>query len=164
MIRFALLASLLFFLPPMAFPQAAEAPKPALPTCNLTQDAENCVRFLACIGKAGLWMDGQAHGWNTGTLVGLRNDGIFCTGEWSAGTGPGGAGTAEFFCSDNTSGEVIYVAQDSLTGTAIARGTDSAGREVRAWSGAHVLRFLGDGDVNAAKLPCTDAPLLLSRY
>ena len=157
MIRTGLLA--IVFLSAPAY--ADTAPKLELPACDISGDANSCVRFLACVGNEGLWMDGQARGWNVGTIAAQRNDGPVCAGNWAAGTGPNGAGTAQYQCSDGSSGEVIYFAQDSSTGTVIARGVDNKGREIRAWSGEHVLKFLGDGDVNAAKLPCTDAPLLI---
>ena len=57
---------------------------------------------------------------------------------------------------------MIYFSQDSDTGTAIARGMDDMGRHIRAWTGENVLRYLGDGDVNAAKLPCTEAAIPIS--
>ena len=139
-----------------------DTPKLALPPCENTQDDDNCARLLACVGQDGLWLDGQARGWNTGTLAAQRSDGVVCAGTWAADQGPFGTGTARMECADGTTARAIYYSQDSLTGTAIGRGVDSTGRAIRAWSGQNVLKFLGDGDVNAAKLPCTDAAIPIS--
>lgn len=167
--RSVLPAGLLFFVSTPLFAEGIEGlgmvpqPRtPQMPECHLTQDAGNCVRFLACVGTDGLWVDGQVHGWNRGTLKGQRNDGAICVGVWTASDGPMGSGTADFECSDGSVGKVIYFSQDSLTGTAIGRGMDSKGRHVKAWSGDNVLTFLGDGDVDAARLPCQDTPVFLS--
>lgn len=169
MIRLVLPATLAFFLcsgawaEPLQVPGLeAEAPKLDLPACENTRDANNCARFLACVGRDGLWLDGQARGWNTGTLAAQRSDGAVCAGTWAAGVGPFGAGIARFECNDGSAGQVIYFSQDSQTGTAIARGMDNRGRVLRAWSGENVLQFLGDGDVKAAKLPCTAEPIPIS--
>lgn len=170
MFRLFLPANVLLFLVSFATAEELDLPglspgaeKLDLPECSLTGDANNCVRFLACVGTEGLWMDGQARGWNEGTLIGQRNDGVACAGSWTAGNGPMGSGTAGYECTDGSKGQVIYFAQDSLTGTVIARGMDDMGRHLKAWSGENVLKFLGDGDVDAAKLPCSDTPILLSR-
>lgn len=133
-----------------------------LPACENTRDENNCARVLACIGKDGLWLDGQARGWNTGTVAAQRNDGTVCAGVWAADSGPFGSGTARFECNDGSVGRVIYFTQDDQSGTAIARGMDSKGRHIRAWTGQNVLEFLGDGNVEAAKLPCSDAPIPVS--
>ena len=139
-----------------------DTPKLELPACETTQDGNTCARVLACVGQDGLWLDGQARGWNTGTLAVQRSDGVVCAGKWAADQGPFGTGTARMECSDGTTARAIYYSQDSLTGTAIGRGVDSVGRTIRAWSGQNVLEFLGDGDVNAAKLPCADAAIPIS--
>ena len=138
------------------------APKLKLPACENTRDANNCTRVLACVGQEGLWLDGQVRGWNSGTLAVQRNDGVVCAGTWAAGDGPLGSGTARVECNDGTTARVIYFNQDGETGTAIGRGMDSKGRQIRAWSGKNVLKYLGDGKVEAARLPCSDAPLPMS--
>ncbi|MEL7166842.1 MAG: hypothetical protein AAGL96_15335 [Pseudomonadota bacterium] len=169
MLRGALPATLALFLTqPLAADDlrvpglSPDAPALDLPACDNTRDSNNCARVLACVGRDGLWLDGQARGWNAGTLAAQRSDGVVCAGTWSADQGPFGSGTARFECQDGSSGRVIYYSQDSLTGTAIARGLDSRGRAIRAWTGQNVLRFLGDGDVQAARLPCTDATIPIS--
>ena len=140
----------------------AEAPTLDLPACENTRDANNCARVLGCVGTDGLWLDGQVRGWNSGTLAVQRNDGVVCAGTWAAGDGPFGSGTARFECQDGSKGRVIYFSQDSETGTAIGRGMDDQGRHIRAWSGEHVLQYLGGGKVEAARLPCSDAPIPIS--
>ncbi|MEO1364302.1 MAG: hypothetical protein AAFU86_11060 [Pseudomonadota bacterium] len=169
MIRLVLPATLVIFLAPPA--QADELRVPGLsedtrtldlPACENTRDQDNCARVLACVGRDGLWLDGQARGWNSGSLAVQRSDGVVCAGAWAADDGPLGSGTARFECSDGSNGRVIYFSQDSDTGTAIARGMDDMGRHIRAWTGENVLRYLGDGDVNAAKLPCTEAAIPIS--
>lgn len=139
-----------------------DVPKLELGECEIAQDQSNCTRVLACVGTEGLWLDGQVRGWNTGTVAAQRSDGVVCAGVWSADSGPFGGGTARIECSDGSVGQVIYFSQDSLTSTAIARGMDDKGRHIRAWSGEHVLRYLGDGDVDAAKLPCVEKGIPIS--
>lgn len=130
------------------------APEKTVPACDLIEGSpENCVRTLACIGPDGLWFDGQARGWNSGTLIGTRSDGVPCTGQWAYG-GVLGSASAQLQCSDGLKARVIYFAQDSQTGTGIARGMDGTGRVVRAWTGANVLQFLGETDDAPAQLPC----------
>jgi len=169
MIRLVLPATLAFFLPFVCGAETlhvpgleAEDPMLDVPVCENTRDVNNCVRFLACVGQDGLWLDGQARGWEIGTMAAQRSDGVFCEGNWAARVGPLGSGTARFLCSDGSAGQVIYFSQDPLTGTTIARGMDNLGRIIRAWSGENVLQFLGDGDVEAAKLPCTTAKIPIS--
>ncbi|MEM9871998.1 MAG: hypothetical protein AAF822_12140 [Pseudomonadota bacterium] len=169
MIRLVLPATLTFFLSvgakaeELRVPGLSDtAPTLDLPACENTRDQNNCARVLACVGRDGLWLDGQARGWNSGSVAVQRSDGVVCAGTWAADDGPLGSGTARFECSDGSQGRVIYFSQDSLTGTAIARGMDDMGRHIRAWTGENVLQYLGDGDVEAAKLPCTDAAIPIS--
>lgn len=143
----------------------ADAPPPAAaaPPCeNRPFEAESCSRFLACVGEDGLWLDGQARGWNTGTLAGTMSDGTTCTGSWwVAGDRPPGA---VFECSDGTAGRVRYVAQDSITGTGIAAGATGDGRAVRAWTGENVLAFLREeAGGPEALLPCVPEGILMTR-
>lgn len=169
MIRLVLPATLVLFLPagaladPLQVPGLGSGtPKLDLPLCENTRDANNCARFLACVGQDGLWLDGQARGWEFGTLAAQRSDGAVCTGFWAAGVGPLGSGTARFECNDGSTGQVVYFSQDPGTGTTIARGMDDHGRIISAWSGKNVLRFLGDGDSEAARLPCATEEIPIS--
>lgn len=169
MIRLVLPAALVLFLPAGVSAESLQvpglsdpAPRLELPACENTRDQGNCARVLACVGEDGLWLDGQARGWNLGTLAAQRSDGAVCAGTWAADDGPLGSGTARFECSDGSAGPVIYFSQDPDTGTAIARGMDSRGRFIRAWSGKNVLQFLGAGNVEAARLPCTTAQIPIS--
>ncbi len=122
----------------------------------------NCVRVLACIGDGGLYLDGEARGWDQGTLEVTRSDGVRCTGRWNS-DGPLGTGVAELTCEDGLTGGVVYYNQDNETGTVIGQGQDSLGRQIEAWSGLNVLQFLSEsGKPQEARLPCSPAPLFLS--
>ncbi len=122
---------------------------------------ENCVRVLACIGDEGLYFDGGALGWDTGSVVGAISDWVTCSGEWT-NDGPMGTGVAQLTCSDGNEIDVIYYRQDPETGTAIGRGTDAYGRTIQVWSGENVLEFLTpEGEVDAS-LPCVSGPLFIS--
>ena len=132
-----------------------------LPACANTRDETNCARTLACIGRQGLWFDGQARGWNEGVLFGQMAYGGVCAGEW-AYDGPFNSATASLQCDDGLSANVLYYAQDPETGTGRARGFDSKGRMVRAWTGRNVLAFLTPDGGDAPELPCTDAPIPMS--
>ncbi|MEM7488705.1 MAG: hypothetical protein AAF390_06225 [Pseudomonadota bacterium] len=132
------------------------------PACeNIPFDRANCVRVLACIGEDGLWFDGEARGWDTGTVAGRISDGTTCEGTWDL-DGPGGAGQARLACEGGLEIGVIYTQQHNETGTVMGSGVDSLNRPVRVWSGLHVLRFLTpEGQVRAA-LQCGDAPIPIS--
>ena len=142
-----------------------DAPPPgaAPPPCeSRPYEAESCSRFLACVGEDGLWLDGQARGWNTGTLTATASDGTTCTGTWwvVGDRAPG----AVVQCSDGSAGRVRYLAQDSVTGTGIAAGAMSDGRTIRAWTGANVLAFLREESGGPeALLPCVPGGILMSR-
>ena len=140
----------------------AEAPAPAAPCENRPYDTASCSRFLACVGEDGLWIDGQARGWDTGTLTGTASDGTTCTGSWWA-VGERAPG-AEMTCSDGSRGWVRYIAQDPESGTGIAAGAMEDGRSIRAWTGENVLAFLREeAGGPEALLPCTPAGVLISR-
>lgn len=130
----------------------SDAPKLDLPACTITGDANSCSRTLACIGEEGLWFDGQARGFNRGTLVGQRSDGVVCAGTWAYGAL--GTATANLECDDGLTGHVMYFTEDGRTGTGIARGIDSSGRIIKAWTGDKVLEFLGKTGEVTATLPC----------
>lgn len=141
----------------LQLPGIGAAPQPpaatALPACETDLYSENnCVRVLACVGDEGLWLDGQARGWNSGTILGVISDGTPCAGTWTA-DGPLGFGLAEATCEDGVTIEAVYTSRDDETGTAIGTGRDSLGRQIRAWSGLYVLEFLRDGE-DVPKLPC----------
>lgn len=124
------------------------------PACTEAQySQDNCVRVLACVGDRGLWFDGQARGWDAGTLAGAISDGTGCAGTWNS-QGFLGTGFAELTCEDGVKITAIYTAQDPETGTAIGSGRDSLGRAIQAWSGRHVLEFLSD-QTGEPQLPCT---------
>jgi len=162
MIRIILPATVSIFLAPLADAEGTgvleiHAQKQMdMAACVTTGDSGSCVRILACVGSGGLWIDGQALGWNSGALIGRRSDGVMCTGTWSNGVESSRLPEVNFECGDGSSGTASFYYQDSLTGTAIATGTDTMGRRIDAWSGENVLRFLGNGNVKAAELPCTD--------
>ncbi|MEM7711025.1 MAG: hypothetical protein AAF264_09830, partial [Pseudomonadota bacterium] len=140
----------------------APSDAPPVPVCeNIPYDQANCVRVLACIGEDGLWFDGEARGWDAGTVTGQISDGTTCEGTWDL-EGPGGAGQSRLACNGGLEIGVIYTQQHNETGTVIGSGIDSLERPIRVWSGLHVLRFLTpDGRVEA-RLPCGDVPIPIS--
>ena len=123
------------------------------PDCSaMPYDQANCVRILACLGDDGVWFDGQARGWDQGTLTGLTSDGAACAGTWDSGQ-PSEPGRSNFECSDGTVGSVTYTTRDGETGTVIGSGSDNKGRSLRVWTGLFVLDFLR-GENQRPELPC----------
>ena len=93
------------------------APRLDLPACEeLPQNPNNCARVLACLGQDGLYFDGQARGWNEGTIAGQLSTGAVCAGTYEYG-GLFGTAKANFECSNGVTGWVIYYAQDEVTNT-----------------------------------------------
>ncbi len=120
---------------------------------SIPGNPQNCVRVLACIGTEGLWFDGQAIGWDSGTVRGATSDRSPCTGTWNA-DGPMGMGVAELRCDNGLSANVLYYNQDNETGTVIGAGQDNRGRGITVWTGTNVLDFLTPDGRPAARLPC----------
>ncbi|MEM8849064.1 MAG: hypothetical protein AAGE03_03415 [Pseudomonadota bacterium] len=152
-----------------ATPAAAQVGAPQQPQADITapacdyldRDPNSCSRVLACIGDDGLWFDGQARGWGSGTVSGRISDGTLCEGTWAYET-RGSTARSNLVCEDGVEIGVLYTQQDPATGTGIGSGLDSRGREIMAWSGAHLLRFLTpEGDLKA-RLQCGDAPIPIS--
>ncbi|RYH03970.1 hypothetical protein EU805_00945 [Salipiger sp. IMCC34102] len=148
---------------PVAFGVCA-GPIAAQDACeNIPYDTANCVRTLACVGDDGLYFDGKARGWDRGTVAGRLSDGIACDGTWDSSRGDG-IGTARLACTDGTELGVTYRTIDNETGTVIGDGADSTGRDIRAWSGAQVLRFLTPEGGVSAELPCSpEEEILISQ-
>jgi hypothetical protein len=143
-------------------PITGDPPAQAAPACrNIPHSPENCVRVLACIGTAGRYFDGQARGWDQGTVTGTTSDGVTCTGTWRS-DGLMGSGTSWMKCSDGVSIEVLYYTQDNRTGTVIGRGRGSAGQPIRVWTGTNVLAYLAPEGRPSAELPCGGAPIPIS--
>ncbi len=171
MIRLALLASLALTGLAWAEPPAAVLgpPRPAAPEeapvaqapCDNTRDADNCSRILACVGEDGLWFDGRADGWNSGTVEGRLSDGTACAGTWHYGL-LGFTAKVEFRCEDGRSGRARYTAQDPETGTGIGGGVMDDGTQVRAWTGRNVLDFLTPEGERRASLPCEGGAIPIS--
>ncbi|MCA8883740.1 MAG: hypothetical protein KDA50_08345 [Rhodobacteraceae bacterium] len=137
-------------------------PKATLPACaNIPYDKGNCVRALACLGNEGVYFDGQAHGWDTGIVIGFLDDGTACQGNWVAG-GPQTPGRANLICENGVEANVLYHTLDNETGTVIGSGSDSLGREITVWSGEKVLQFLTGPDDDTPVLPCGPAPIPIS--
>ncbi|WP_439121982.1 hypothetical protein [Marivita sp.] len=133
-----------------------------LPACeNIPYDKANCVRALACMGSEGVYFDGQAHGWDTGIVIGFLNDGTSCTGEWKAG-GADTPGRANLVCENGVEANVLYHTLNNETGTVIGSGVDTNGRDITAWSGEKVLQFLTGPDDDTPVLPCGPAPIPIS--
>jgi hypothetical protein len=139
-------------------------PNASLPVCeNNPYDKSNCVRALACLGTEGVYFDGQAHGWDTGIVIGFLDDGTSCTGEWMAGdVQTHTPGRASLVCENGVEANVLYHTLDNETGTVIGSGQDSLGREITVWSGEKVLQFLTDPEDDRPVLPCGPAPIPIS--
>lgn len=137
-------------------------PKASLPVCeNTPYEKSNCVRALACLGSEGVYFDGQAHGWDTGIIIGFLDDGTPCNGEWVAG-GPQTPGRASMICENGVEANVLYHTLNNETGTVIGSGSDNQGREITAWSGEKVLQFLTGPEDDTPVLPCGPAPIPIS--
>lgn len=108
-----------------------------------------------------MYFDGQAHGWDTGILIGFLDDGTPCNGEWVAG-GPQTPGRASMICENGVEANVLYHTLNNETGTVIGSGLDNQGREITAWSGEKVLQFLTGPDDDTPVLPCGPAPIPIS--
>jgi hypothetical protein len=140
----------------------APDPKANLPVCeNIPYDQANCVRALACLGSEGVYFDGQAHGWDTGVVIGFLNDGTACEGNWVAG-GLNTPGRASLICENDVEANVLYHTLDNETGTVIGSGLDSLGRDITVWSGEKVLQFLMGPDDDTVVLPCGPDPIPIS--
>lgn len=131
---------------------------------NRPHSQKNCVRVLACWDGQTQWFDGQARGWDQGTVTGSLStspskDEQSCTGWWRSG-GPMGVGLGQITCGALTA-DVIYHTQDNDTGTTIGSGRDSTGATLQLWSGLNVLDFLKDDGGNP-RLPCAPTVQLLS--
>ncbi|TVP70416.1 MAG: hypothetical protein EA339_13085 [Rhodobacteraceae bacterium] len=134
-----------------------------LPDCVSTPfSPESCVPVVACMPGDGVYLVGRALGWNEGTLEGVTNTGVACTGVWRVGDTLR-LGHARFACEDGLAGQLVYHYQDPETGTARGTGLISGFGRIRAWSGHHIEDFLDrsgmriDGD-----LMCGETPMLLS--
>jgi hypothetical protein len=82
-------------------------PARAQTLCPMTGDQENCVRILACLGEEGRWFHGRAFGRGEGTLAGVTDDGVACTGQWTS-RNIVGLGQADVSCDDGATIRVIY--------------------------------------------------------
>ena len=153
MFRPCLLAAILFVSPAMAEDYGACRTIPGSP--------DNCVRAVACVGDQGLTFDGQARGWDQGSIAGQLSDDTSCTGTWSS-DGPFSTGIATLLCAGDLTIDVIYYNQDNATGTTIGRGMDSRGRAVQAWTGRNVLKFLTPDGQAIAMLPCASSAIPIS--
>lgn len=122
--------------------------------CPLTEDSSSCSRILACIGEDGRWFHGRAFGRGAGTLAGVTDDGVTCSGDWVT-QNAFGLGQADVTCSDGMTVTVYYDYQDYYTGTAMGRGLSNRGQMVQSWSGDHVLSYFADGKpLSTARLRC----------
>lgn len=130
----------------------------ANPCENHPHSQKNCVRVLACWDGKTQWFDGQARGWDQGTVAGTLSDGQTCAGWWRSG-GPMGVGLGQITC-DTLSADVIYHTQDNETGTVIGSGRDTTGATIQIWSGLNVLDFLKDSD-EIPRLPCAPTVQLI---
>lgn len=154
MLSRALLPLLLVF----AMPVRAED----VSLCPLTDDAQSCSRVLACIGDQGRWFHGRSFGRGEGTLAGVTNDGVNCSGEWVSHNSMG-LGQADVVCDDGMTVSVIYYYQNEYNGTVLGRGLSNRNDVVQAWSGDHVLDYFRDGSpTRQAALKCGSYDIPLS--
>ena len=145
---------------PEGRPAALDARGELQAPCEMTDDKDNCVRVLACIGDEGRWFAGRASGRGKGELEGADSNGLRCRGEWTSRNWFG-AGQARVECSDGSAGTVIYTYQDEYTGTATGSGRMSTGQTIQSWSGNHVPEFL-TRETGRPALPCGSAPVPIS--
>lgn len=154
--------SVFVFLQLAALAAIAQSGQLSARTCPTTDDQNNCVRILACIGQQGNWFNGRAYGRGKGALLGVTSDGAQCTGVWTSRNAVG-LGQAMVQCDDGMRVTVLYTYQDEYTGTAIGRGVSNRGEIVRAWSGLNVLDYLRDPESASPEvsLPCgpVDIPI-----
>lgn len=132
-------------------------------SCKTTVgDTASCSPLVACIGSSNMYFTGQAHGWDTGTLIGTTNAGFACTGTWKARNALG-LGQAEIGCSNGLRAIAYFTYIDGDTGTVIGHGTTSDGQAIQLWSGQQIQQFLINetGDINA-RLMCGNAEIPLS--
>jgi len=145
--------------------RAEDAPITLAPPCATTDDQNDCVRILACIGSEGNWFNGRAFGRGSGTLAGRTAFGAQCVGRWRSRNAMG-LGQADVQCDDGMEVTVLYYLQDDYTGTAIGNGRTNRGEFVRAWSGLNVLEYLRDRSApegeNQVFLPCGSQPIPMS--
>jgi hypothetical protein len=135
---------------------------PAAPLCeNHPYEQSNCVRVLACIGSDGLYFDGQARGWDQGTVTGHTSTGTACAGHWQS-DGFMGSGTSQMKCADESTVNVLYYTQDNETGTVTGRGMDSYARSIIVWTGENVLDYLTPEGSPGALLPCGPTSIPIS--
>lgn len=123
------------------------------PCENIPGSQDNCVRALACMGRDGVWFDGQALGWDAGDIVGQLSTGEACIGTWRA-QAVAGMGLVTMTCEGGLTARLLYHSFDSETGTAEGTGIDSKGRRIRGWSGLAVLDYLEKTTGKVATLPC----------
>lgn len=123
-------------------------------SCLMTEDQDNCVRVVACIGDDGQWFNGRAFGRGEGVFAGTVSDGTLCEGTWME-QNVFGLGQADVSCADGRQGAVFYTYQDSVTGTAVGHGVLNTGEAVQIWSGNNVLQYLkSQTGAQVAMLPC----------
>jgi hypothetical protein len=131
--------------------------------CDLTDDQTSCSRVLACFGTEGRWFEGRAFGRGAGTVAGVVNDGVSCSGTWTSENGQG-RGEAWVTCDDGMTVTVTTEYQDHYTGTAIGQGVANTGAAVTSWSGLHVADFLRrESGTPQAVLPCGPQDIPISQ-
>lgn len=134
-----------------------------LPDCeNRPHDRSSCSPVVACMPGDGVYLVGRAIGWNDGTLEGVTNTGVSCTGNWHIGQSLR-LGHAEFSCDDGLAGRLVYYYQHAETGTARAAGLISGFGRIRAWSGHNIREFLDKSGARVdGELMCGETPMLIS--
>ena len=144
----------------LTVPGLTDEPTEQASTCkNVPYSTSNCVRVLACVGDGGVYFDGEARGWDTGSVTGYLSNGPTCTGTWTS-NGLGGTGLSSLTCDGGIRVDVIYFNQDNETGTVIGSGRDSLGRNLRVWTGENVLAYLSSS--GAPALPCAAGAIPIS--
>ncbi|MCC5991213.1 MAG: hypothetical protein JJT99_01700 [Rhodobacteraceae bacterium] len=134
-----------------------------LPDCeNRPNDSASCSPIVACMPGTGVYLVGRAIGWNEGTLEGVTNTGVTCTGTWHVGQSLA-LGHAAFSCDDGLAGRLIYYYQDNVTGTARGAGVIRGFGRIRAWSGHNIREFLDKSGARVdGELMCGETPMLIS--
>ncbi len=118
----------------------AQPDTPDLPCENHIGSPESCSRFVGCLGDRGAYFQGYARGWNYGPLTAITSEGATCTGTWKYAN-IFGIPQADIICDNGEGGRLFAYYQDSLTGTAMAKGRSTKGRLVRMWSGKNLKKY-----------------------
>ena len=110
---------------------AASTPVPDENCVDIPDSPDSCSPLLACFGNNGEYSAGRALSRDDGTLAGITNFGVICTGTWVSHNFIGRA-EANFECDNGHSGKVIFHYHHEVSGTVEGFGFTNNGVSVRA--------------------------------